>query len=127
MRKTSLKERQVPSACTVQEASKYAHSLVSLRSRGSGDKANAIDRVARECRVSRGAVWSLLYRPPKRVWADVLQSLRDGYVAACEARLEELKHEITITKALAGPDHPSVRAAEALLRQAMGEGVGPAE
>jgi hypothetical protein len=122
MRKFSLRrEKTVTSAATVQEASKYAHSLVTLRSRGSGDKANAIDRVARECRVPRGAIWSLLYRPPKRVWADVLQSLRDGYVAACEARLEELKHEIEITKTLAGTDNRAVRAAEALVRQAMGE------
>lgn len=122
MRKVSFtREQKVTSAATVQEASKYAHSLVSLRSRGSGDKANAIDRVARECRVSRGAIWSLLYRPPKRVWADVLQSLRDGYVAACEARLEELKHEIAITKALAGSDSRAVHEAEAMVRQALGE------
>lgn len=122
MRKFSLRREQtVTSAATVEEASKYAHSLVSLRSRGSGDKANAIDRVARECGVPRGAVWALLYRRPKRVWADVLQNLRNGYVAACEAQLKALAHEIEITKAVAGSDGAAVRAAEAMARAAMGE------
>jgi hypothetical protein len=86
-----------------------------MRCRGSGDKANAIEKVARECGLPKGSVWGLIYRKPTRVWADVLQNLRDGYIAACEAQLRRLEHEIEITKRKAGADNRAVRAAEALV------------
>jgi uncharacterized small protein (DUF1192 family) len=118
MCKKFLREKQVSDAL-VNEASGIAERFVKMRSRGWGDKENAIGTVADECGVSFGTIWSLLYRKPKRIWADNGEKIKAAYLAACEAQLRALQHEIELTKATSRPDSDAVRAAEALVRAAL--------
>jgi hypothetical protein len=113
-RKNSLQGEQVSDAC-VEEAARYARALVHMRTRGPGDRDNAIRAVARECGLPKGSVWGLLYRRPAHVWAHVLKNLHDGYNRAREEQLRLLEHEIAITRLKAGSAHNSVQEAQALV------------
>jgi hypothetical protein len=88
-------------------------------------------RIARRHGIEYGAIWSLRYRSPKRIWADVYTALRAAYEAECARQMEALRHEIEVTKRIAGPAHPAVVAAEAVVgaedRQADGRGLRSGE
>jgi hypothetical protein len=115
MCKKSLQEAVVSE---VAEAQAWASALTALETRGPGDTDNAMRRVSRRHGIEYGSLWSLRYRTPKRIWADTYNRLRAAYVAECERQMQALHHEIEITRAAAGSDHPAVRKAEALVREA---------
>lgn len=102
----------------VSDARHWANSLVAREARGPGDTDNAMRRLSQRYGLDYAALWSLRYRPPKRIFVDVYFALRDAYAAECERQLRLLNHELTITKAKAGADRNSVRAASALVHAA---------
>lgn len=114
MCKKSLRSSTMSTAEVVQ-AKDWMTRLVQLESRGPGDTENAMRRLARRYGIEFGALWSLRYRSPQRIWADVYTALRTAYAAECERQMRALQHDLEITRAAAGSDHPSVVAAEALV------------
>ncbi|MBV8895509.1 MAG: hypothetical protein JO051_03280 [Acidobacteriaceae bacterium] len=115
MRKFDLRDEQMTNAALIDEARGYASKLVLRESRGPGDTENAMRRIEAKYGVPFSALWSLRYRPPKRIWADLFFQLRAAYEAERERQLRLLQHEIDITKAIAGPSANSVVAAEAVV------------
>jgi hypothetical protein len=99
----------------VTSARQWANGLVQRETRGPGDTENAMRRISARYGVDFQALWALRYRPPKRVFADTYFALKHAYEAECERQLRLLNHELTITKAKAGPAHHSVRAAQAVV------------
>jgi hypothetical protein len=91
--------------------------MVQWESRGPGDTDNALRRVARQSGVQYGAVWSLRYRAPKRIWADVYVALSTAYETARQRQLQALQNDIDTTAAVVGHGHPAVAAALAALGQ----------
>lgn len=81
----------------VQDASDWAGSLVRLeRERGHPDP---ISVVARQGRVSKNAIWSLVYRPPKKVAADVYFAIAQLYERECARQAEKYEAERARTEA----------------------------
>jgi len=70
----------------VAEASEWASSLARIeRERGHPDP---IASVARQTKISRGSVWALIYRPPKRVAADIYFAVGKLYERECARQAE---------------------------------------
>lgn len=108
---------------SVDRAASWADLLVRREHRGPGDTTEAARvRAARKHRVPERLLWSLRYRRPKRIWADLYLSLEAAVAAEVKAQEAKLAHEITISRALlvspAGVD--LVDAAAALLGAADG-------
>jgi hypothetical protein len=120
VRKTLLQVKQMHEAL-INDARQWAGALVQREARGPGDTDNAMRRISQRYGVDYGALWSLRYRPPKRIFADIYFQLRAAYEAECERQLRQLEHELTITREKAGSDRASVRAAQALV-DAAGDG-----
>lgn len=99
----------------VTEAREWANRLTLREARGPGDTENAMRRISQRYGVDFNALWSLRYRPPKRIFADVYFALRAAHEAECERQLRLLAHDLEITRAKAGPDHAAIRAAAALV------------
>ncbi|WP_378970598.1 hypothetical protein [Methylobacterium komagatae] len=79
-------------------------------------------RIANRAAVPFGKLWALRYRPPKEIASHVLARIEAAHAAERERQLRRLAHDVEITAALAGSDHPAVAAAAAALRAA---GVAP--
>lgn len=112
--------RDAPSP--VAEAARWARALYQrekARLRFACDDADdaAISHVARRAQAPRSKIHSLVRRPQilKDISAGIYLRLAALYHAECQRQIEALTHEIAITAALAGADHPDVRAAEALV------------
>ena len=99
----------------VDRSKAWALALVRAESRGPGDMGEAMRRVARRIRIPFGRIWALHYRPPKDVPVSIYQSLALAYIAMCEEQVRHLRHEIEVTRAIAGADCSAVRAAETLV------------
>ena len=97
------------------DAKTWASDLVRLETRCPGDTENAMRRLARRYDLSRRVFWTLRYRAPRDVMASVYLKLEAAYRAEIDRQMGLLKHEAAITKLKAGPDHPAVRKAEALV------------
>ena len=81
----------------VQDASEWASELVRVeRERGHPDPISA---VAREGRVTKSAVWSLLYRPPKKVAAELYFAMGQLYERECARQAERYAVERKRTEA----------------------------
>jgi hypothetical protein len=115
MRKTPLRAEQMNSAALIDEARDYANKLVLRESRGPGDTENAMRRLESKYGLPFSALWSLRYRPPKRIFADIYFQLRAAYEVERERQLRQLQHELAITKAKAGAAASSVVAAQAVV------------
>jgi hypothetical protein len=103
----------------VTQAKAFASDLLRWEARGPGDTDNAMRRVARRYGIEYGQLWSLRYRAPKRIWADVLTAIREAHEAERQRQLRALAHETELTAALAAEHQPnSVAKACAVLRQA---------
>ena len=111
--KEFLRVKQMSEAL-VQDARHWANNLIQREARGPGDTENAMRRVSQRYGIDYAALWSLRYRPPKRIFADIYFGLRAAYLDECDRQLKRLNHELIITKAKAGPDAASVRAAQAV-------------
>jgi hypothetical protein len=99
-------------AALVDEAAAWARELTLREARGPGDRENAWRRLEARYGITFGAFWSLRYRRPKAILASLYLRLRAAYAAECERQRRKLEHEIAITRATAGPDHPAVVAAQ---------------
>lgn len=99
----------------VLEARSLAAQLLGWETRGPGDTANAMRRIATRYGVPYSAQWALRYRPPKRVWSDILRALQAAHAAERERQLRKLAHDVEITARVAGADHPAVVAGLAAL------------
>lgn len=120
MCKTSLQVMQMVTA-EVRQAKSLAAELLRWESKGPGDTDNAMRRVARKHGIEYSALWSLRYRAPKRIWADVYTAVVTAYENERQRQLRKLAHEVELTEAVAGPKRRSVAKARAVLRQAAGE------
>lgn len=108
---------------SVDRAASWADLLVRREHRGPGDTTEAARvRAARKHRLPERLLWSLRYRRPKRIWADLYLSLEAAVAAEVKAQEARLAHEITLSRALlvnpAGVD--LVDEAAALLGEAEG-------
>jgi len=92
--------------------------LLRFETRGPGDTANAMRRIATRAAVPFGKLWALRYRPPKEIASHVLARIEAAHAAECERQLRRLAHDVEVTAAIAGAAHPAVRAGEAVLRAA---------
>jgi hypothetical protein len=97
LKKSLRKEKAMP--CAVAEAREWAKFLVNRESRGPGDRENAMGRLARRHGITRGLLWSLLYRPPKDMLVSKFMSLQAAYIAECARQEAALRHERQITEA----------------------------
>lgn len=117
MCKTCLRVSQMVTA-EVMQAKALASDMLRWETRGPGDTDNAMRRIARRHGIEYGQLWSLRYRAPKRIWADVLTKIALAYEAERNRQLQALKHDTELTEIVAGPQSNSVRKARAVLRQA---------
>jgi hypothetical protein len=99
---------------TVDLAADYATRLVANETHAlGGDTDEAMRRVEARYGVGYWTLWSLRYKRPKSVSADVLSRLRGAYLAACERQLANLQHEIAVERARCGHDVDQDLVAEA--------------
>lgn len=127
MCKTFLHGTQMITAEVIR-AKDFASEMLRWETRGPGDTDNAMRRLSRRHGIEYGALWSLRYRAPKRIWADVYSALAKAYEDERQRQLRKLAHDIEITEAVVGPGSGSAAKARAVLRQAESEAdalVGP--
>lgn len=123
MCKFRLRVLQMPTAEAL-EAKGIATELLRWETRGPGDTDNALRRIANRTGIEYGALWSLRYRSPKRIWADIYTALQAAHAAERQRQLRKLAHDIEITAAAAGHSHARLDQARTVLRQAKGEADG---
>ena len=112
----------------VDEAAGWADMLVRREHRGPGDTIDAARaRAARKHKLPEQVLWSLRYRKPKRIWADLYKRLELAVAAEIHSQEARLAHELAITKALTTSQagRALVHEAEALLGATKGEEVRP--
>lgn len=115
MCKRFLRKVQMPEA-DLSRAQFYADDLLRWETRGPGDTANAMRRVAQRAALPLSKLWSLRYRPPKAVASHVLAALAAAHAAEKERQMRKLAHDLEITAEVAGASDPAVVAAVAVLR-----------
>ena len=115
MFKKLLRMTQMSNADVIR-AQGLSNDLIRWESRGPGDLSNAMRRLAGRAQLPFGKLWALRYRPPKEIASHVLARIEAAHAAEKQRQLRMLAHDAKITSAITGPDHPAVRAAEALLR-----------
>lgn len=96
-------------------ASAWANEMTLRETRGPGDMPNAMERLERRHGLPSKTLWSLRYRRPKDIFASLYFKLGQAYEAECQRQMRRLSHELEVTRAITGPEHPAVAAAEALL------------
>lgn len=102
----------------VGNARDWANELVRRESKGPGDYENAMRRLEARYGIPWQTFWRLRHRPPKDIFISIYVRLQAAYMAECERQMRLLKHEIEITKLIAGPSAPAVAAAEAVVDKA---------
>jgi hypothetical protein len=115
MCKNVLQERHMGDAAYIKEAADWASALTRIETRGPGVIENAWRRLEARYGVPTRAFWSLRYRRPKEIAVSIYFGLRAAYEAECERQMRRLKHELAITKKIAGADHPAVASTETLV------------
>lgn len=116
MRKDRLQDVGMTDAAFVDEATGWARRLTQVEARGPGDMENAWRRLEHKHGIPWRTFWSLRYRPPRDLSISIYHRLRSAYEAECERQIRRLEHEIAITKAKVGANHPAVLAAETAFR-----------
>jgi hypothetical protein len=130
MRKDPLLPEQKPMTdlSVVDEAATWADLLVRREHRGPGDTIDAArQRAARKHKLPEQVLWSLRYRKPKRIWADLYKKLEMAVAAEIESQEARLAHEIAVTKAVttSAAGRALVDEAETLLGTAKSSEVRP--
>jgi len=108
----------------ITRAQSFADDLLRWETRGPGDTANAMKRVAQRAALPFSKLWALRYRPPKAVASHVLAALEAAHAREVERQLRKLAHDVEITTRIAGPADPAVAAAQAALCAAEGARAG---
>lgn len=103
---------------TVEQSALWARELTRREARGPGDIESAWHRLQARYGVPFRTFWALRYRRPKSITADIYLRLCAAYQAECDRQMRKLRHELEITKTVAGADHAAVRAAETLVGEA---------
>lgn len=115
MRKNSSQGKAMTDVAFVDQAEGWAKRLTQSEARGPGDMENAWRRLEARYGVPWRTFWALRYRKPRDITASAYHRLAAAYAAECGRQVKLLRHEIAITKLVAGPDHPAVAASEAVL------------
>ena len=89
---------------TVDVAADYAARLLRSEARGPGDTESAMRRIEAKYGVNYWSLWSLRYKRPKSISADMFNRIRAAYLACCERQLASVSHELTMEKAKSGDD-----------------------
>lgn len=97
------------------QAADWVSDLIRLESRGPGDTENAMRRLSSRHGIEYGQLWSLRYRKPRRIWADIYGAIRAARDAEIRKQIGRLEHDLEISRQVAGPDHSAVREVEALV------------
>lgn len=121
MCKNPLREAQMTDAVYIEQASGWARWLTQREARCPGDMEGAWRRLERRYGLPARLFWALRYRPPKTLSVSLYTRMKHAIDAECERQFQLLEHEIKTTKAAAGPNHPAVRAAEALFGEDYGK------
>jgi hypothetical protein len=99
----------------VEQSVFWARELTRREARGPGDIEAAWHRLQHRYGVPFRTFWALRYRRPKTITADIYLRLCAAYQAECDRQMRKLRHELEITRTVAGADHAAVRAAAALV------------
>ena len=99
------------SMSSVDAAADYASRLIENEARGS-DVEDAMRRIEAGYGIGHSTLWSLRYRKPKSISADIFARIRGAYLSACERQIANLQHELSVEKAC-GDDSNADLAAEA--------------
>jgi hypothetical protein len=84
----------------VDEAAQWADWLVRREHRGPGDTVEAArHRAARKHRVPERLLWTLRYRKPKRIWADLYKKLEQAVAAEIHSQEARIAHDLETHKA----------------------------
>lgn len=107
------------STAFVEQAASWSRKLTQMRARGPGDTENAMRGIERDYGIAHSILWGLRYRPERyrTIGAEIYARLQSAYANECARQARKLTLEIEITKAIAGPNHASIRAAEALVHE----------
>lgn len=116
VRKSSLQD-ELMSTAHVEEAAGIAKWLTQREALGPGDMENAWHRLEVRYGLPWRLFWSLRYRKPRAIASHVYHHLQAVYQAERDRQMKLLRHDIEITKQIAGADSAAVRAAEALVRE----------
>jgi hypothetical protein len=108
-------------AVYVEEASQWACLLINRESKGSGDTENAMRRIEARYGIPFATLWSLRYRRPKAIVTSLYFRLHAAYQQECQRQMRLLRHELEITKAIAGADRAAVREVQSLVDEADGD------
>ena len=104
-------------AAYVDQAVTWSKDLTRMKARGPGDTENAMRLIERQYGVDYWTLWRLRYRRNqiKDIGVSIYMRLWAAYRAECERQMNRLRHEITITEQIAGPDRHYVAQAKALV------------
>jgi hypothetical protein len=108
-------------AAYLDQAANWSKDLTRMKARGPGDTENAMRQIEREYGIDYGFLWSLRYRRDrlKIISLSVYESIRAAYREECERQCESWKMKSSRTEQIAGPDSAAVRAAKALVGEAV--------
>ena len=123
MCKRFLRKVQMPEA-DITRAQLFADDLLRWETRGPGDTANAMRRVAQRAALPFSKLWALRYRPPKAVASHVLAALQAAHAREVERQLRKLAHDVEITARIAPSSDPALPSAAAALHAAQGASEG---
>jgi hypothetical protein len=115
--KRSLTENQMSDVAFIDQAAGWSKDLTRLRARGPGDIENAMRSIERDYGIDYWTQWRLRYRKNqiRDIGVSIYMRLQAAYQAECERQMRKIRHEIEVTKAIAGPAAPSVVAAQAVV------------
>lgn len=110
MSKNHLTDDQMSGAAFIEQAASWSKDLTRMRCRGPGDLENAMRSIERDYGVDYWCLWQLRYTPNriKDIGVSIYMRLQSAYQAECARQMRKLRHELEITKAKAGADHPVV-------------------
>lgn len=109
--------KQMSDAIYIDQAVSWSKDLTRMRARGPGDTENAMRSIGRDTGIDYWFLWRLRYRRNqiKELSISVYMGLKAAYEAECERQMRKLANDIEKTKAIVGPDHPVVVAAQTAL------------
>lgn len=111
---------QMTDAAYLDQAATWSKDLTRMRTRGPGDIENAMRGIERDYGVDYWFQYQLRYKRDrlKFMSISVYARLKAAYQAECERQMRKLGNDIAKTEQVAGPDHNSIRSAQALFNKA---------